>query len=66
MIAIQCSLVHKNVPIGIHNIPLFKNFFSNVAVNKLNAGVSLEFHTFKLFLMIIMRGQGFKAKTPLY
>ena len=38
MIAIKCSLVHKDVYIGMHNIPLFKNFFSNVAVNKLNAG----------------------------
>ena len=28
----------------------------------MRADVCLEFHTFKLFLMIIMRGQGFKAK----
>ena len=38
MIAIQCSLVHNDVSIGIHNIPLLRIFFSNVAVNKLNAG----------------------------
>ena len=42
MIAIQCSLVHKDISIGIHNIPLFKNFFSNVAANKLNAGRHLS------------------------
>ena len=42
MIAIQCSLVHKDISIGIHNIPLFKNFFSNVAANKMNAGQRLS------------------------
>ena len=42
MIAIQCSLVHKDISIGIHNIPLFKDFFSNVAANKLHAGRHLS------------------------
>ena len=42
MIAIQCGLVNKDVSIGIYYIPLFKNFFSNVAVNKLNLGRRLS------------------------
>ena len=41
MIAIQCSLIHKDVSIGIHNIPLLRIFFSNVTDNKLNVGQPL-------------------------
>ena len=63
-IAIQHSLVHKDVPIGIHNIPLLR-IFSNVAVNKLNAGRPLVLNFIHTFMQAVSHNgrSGVKAET---
>ena len=57
-IAIQCSLVHKDVSIGIYNIPLLRIFLK--MLTECRPTTFLEFHTFKLFL--ITRDQGSRQK----